>query len=110
MSLLTAKTLFTTNLAKEFDLFFIREKDLNNPNKYFVDPLNSDGSNKTYEEIKIEIKQKNLEFSNTIADLIYNFIKSGEVNFETGTVIGTCPGGPSGGPLAFGKATSGIIS
>ena len=110
MSLITAKTVFTTNLANEFDLFFIREKDLENPNKYFVDTLNVDGSNRTYEEIKLEISQKNLIFSNTIADLIYSFISSGEVTFLPSSVTGFCPGGPLGGPLTIGSATNGRIT
>lgn len=104
MSLSTEKASFTQNLADEFDLFFIRDTL---PNKYFVDFLKPDGTNKTYEEIRSEVSSKNRQFSETISNLIYNFIKSGDVIFTPNEVIGTCP--PGGGPLAAGSATGGEI-
>lgn len=45
---------------------------------------------------------------NNMADIIGDLIKSGEVNFSTGTVKGTTPSG--GGALVGGNASKGKIN
>lgn len=50
------------------------------------------------------------DIANGLADAIELFVKSGEVNFSTGTVVGIAPPGTAGGPIMNGAASKGLIT
>ena len=87
---------FKTKLAEKLRYFFSEDENENNP--YYVNPYNGDGSLKSEIDIRIESKQKLEEFSNDIAAIIYDFVKSGTippgipVQVNTGTGTGATTG------------------
>lgn len=68
---------FKQQLASTLKSFFSEDENTSNP--YYVNPYDDNGDLKSEESIRQESAEKLNQFSNDVAGLIYDFVKSGTI-------------------------------
>lgn len=89
MSLLSAKTTFDQELGSHLNAFFNNDP----ASEYYVNPLDGNGNLRSEEELRLEGEAKIAAFSNNLSNIIYNFIKSAQV--DVGIPVNTSGGSGS---------------